>query len=244
METVSLTIAKPSTRILGNRLGQMLTGIGLLVGIGMILTSLLSVKDYMLLIQEDGIIENGSATLWFLAAIVSVCGFSSNRSIKRFVLVGLILFFVICGGEEISWGQRLVGFHGPEALLDVNKQHETNIHNIGSISVFSNVFLLLTVSFFVGIPWIARSSNRRWQSIKAILPTVSPDTKRIYLISFVMWVIIGLRFGTLGFHPYSLWGYYTQMDDEFFEFFAAYSFFAFSVLDVFRLPKSEAIKQN
>ncbi len=53
-----------------------------------------------------------------------------------------------------------------------------------------------------------------------------------YLIGLLTWIIIGVRFGTLGFHPFSLWGYYTQMDDEIFELFAAYSFFSFSFLDL------------
>ncbi len=55
----------------------------------------------------------------------------------------------------------------------------------------------------------------------------------IFLISLSIWVFVGIRFGTLGFHPFSFYAekYYTQMDDEVFEFLAAYSFFAFSIMD-------------
>ena len=37
----------------------------------------------------------------------------------------------------------------------------------------------------------------------------------------------------MGFHPFSFYAqeYYTQMDDEIFELFAAYSFFAFTIMD-------------
>jgi len=33
-------------------------------------------------------------------------------------------------GEELSWGQRLVGFATPEALLDRDKQEEASLHNL------------------------------------------------------------------------------------------------------------------
>jgi len=34
--------------------------------------------------------------------------------------------------EEISWGQRIFGLRTPELLLEVNRQKELNLHNIGS----------------------------------------------------------------------------------------------------------------
>jgi hypothetical protein len=49
-----------------------------------------------------------------------------------------------------------------------------------------------------------------------------------------VWVFLGVRFGTLGFHPFSLWDHYTQMDDEMFEFGAAYAFVSLSVCDLTR----------
>lgn len=52
-------------------------------------------------------------------------------------------------------------------------------------------------------------------------------------MALTTWVIVGLRFGTLGFHPYSFYAenYYTQLDDELFEFLIAFSFFSFAVLN-------------
>lgn len=241
--TMNNYVVRPRAR----HLGTMLLGISIVIGAVVIGIAALNVDAYSKLIDEDGIIENASATLWLLAAIAGTLAlFTQKRRLtaSRIVLGLLLVFFVLCGGEEISWGQRILGFQGPQQLVALNKQHETNLHNIGSISVFSNVFFVLTLIFFLGLPWLAGQSNMRskgwWQS----LPKVSSDARRIYLIGFLVWVIIGIRFGTLGFHPYSLWGYYTQMDDEIFEFYTAYSFFAFSVLDLFCLPKSESDAQN
>jgi len=43
---------------------------------------------------------------------------------------GLALFCFVVAGEEISWGQRLVGFVPPEVFLQKNYQEEANLHNI------------------------------------------------------------------------------------------------------------------
>jgi hypothetical protein len=41
------------------------------------------------------------------------------------------LFFI--AGEEIAWGQRLLGFGTPATLQAVNVQNETTLHNISSL---------------------------------------------------------------------------------------------------------------
>ncbi len=45
-----------------------------------------------------------------------------------YILAGIGLVFV--AGEEISWGQRIIGFATPDYLLDNNIQEELNLHNI------------------------------------------------------------------------------------------------------------------
>lgn len=93
------------------------------------------------LAQEDGLIENIGAISFFLTAI----GFgylyfkSKGRPNNRFfgkqthrnIYFGLLaLLFVVVGGEEISWGQRIIGWETPEAISKLNRQNETNIHNL------------------------------------------------------------------------------------------------------------------
>ncbi len=43
---------------------------------------------------------------------------------------GLALFCFVVAGEEISWGQRLIGFVPPEVFLQKNYQVEANFHNL------------------------------------------------------------------------------------------------------------------
>ena len=145
----------------------------------------------------------------------------------------LIIFFIVCAGEEITWGQRIFGIKSPEILKAINVQNETTLHNIGSISIFSNAFFLLTLIFFLFIPFL------KWKFFKLenflnfySFPTPNRFVVYVFLVSLFIWLFIGIRFGTLGFHPFSFYAqkYYTQMDDEIFELFAAYSFFAFSIM--------------
>jgi hypothetical protein len=52
--------------------------------------------------------------------------------IKQFVYLALALLFFFGAGEEISWGQRILGFETPEPIAQVNKQEEFNAHNLAA----------------------------------------------------------------------------------------------------------------
>ena len=45
-------------------------------------------------------------------------------------LLGLSLFFFVCAGEELSWGQRIFGFKTPTEIVAQNEQAEFNLHNM------------------------------------------------------------------------------------------------------------------
>jgi len=127
-----------------------------------------------------------------------------------------------------------LNFDTPDVVRAVNVQNETNIHNIGSISVFENAFFLLNVAFFLLLPFfVAKHSVIRNYLRYYRFPTPCRWATYVFLITLSVWMFIGIRFGTLGFHPFSILPekYYTQMDDEIFELFAAYSFLSFAVMD-------------
>ena len=78
-------------------------------------------------------------------------------------------FFV--AGEEISWGQRLLGIATPEALSEVNIQHEITLHNTYLLTpVFS--FAQLLVGFLPALaaltPW-QRLLPPRWDAWRRVL---------------------------------------------------------------------------
>ena len=200
--------------------------LAIFMALGFLVAAIWNPSFYQNLIAEDGVVEANSSFFWFLAALGMAHWSWKNRAARGVLPVALVLLgaFVACGGEEISWGQRIFGFATPDALGAVNKQNETNLHNIGSISVFSNVFFLASALFFL-LPLVPKF-RACWQ----VLQWVHPDATRIFLVGLGVWMVIGLRFGTLGFSPLSLWGHYTQMDDEIYEFFAAFAFCAFAWL--------------
>ncbi len=204
-----------------------------------IILALYDIESYSRLIKEDGIVEYCSAIFWFLSAII-VCFHTiklSRGKINTYQFISnivLMTLFIVCSGEEISWGQRLFGIEASELIKSINVQNEITLHNIGSISVFSNIFFLLTVVFFLFVPFLIRKHTR----IKHVLyfchfPIPNRFAMYVYIVSLFVWIFVGLRFGTLGFHPFSFFPeqYYTQMDDEIFELFAAYSFLCFSILN-------------
>jgi hypothetical protein len=223
-------------------LALLLLGVAAVIGAVFIALALVDVDAYSRFIAEDGLVEYGSSILWFSAAIASLASLVVLRRraprlsrVNQCVYLLVILFFIVAGGEEISWGQRLIGYEPPADLLAVNKQREANLHNIGSISVYANTFFLVTVGVFILAP-ILQKRNRRVRDFTTHhrLPVVDRLATHVFVIVLGVWVFLGVRFGTLGFHPFSLWDHYTQMDDEMFEFGAAYAFVSLSVCDLTR----------
>jgi hypothetical protein len=126
-------------------------------------TLLIKGSTFDSLIQEDGFIE-WLGTLGFLAA--SGLFFAawrrarhgSHPPVARLSLLGLALLFFLFGGEEISWGQRLLGISTPESVAASNVQDETNLHNLGFLQNtlgVAELFQLFWWSFGVAIPVIA-----------------------------------------------------------------------------------------
>lgn len=69
-------------------------------------------------------------TFYFVLAFVFSITLAVTRSQQRlfFSLLAAALFYVVM--EEISWGQRIIGFETPELLMEHNIQQEANLHNL------------------------------------------------------------------------------------------------------------------
>lgn len=88
---------------------------------------------FYLLQQEDHVVEWAQFALCLFtaaAAVVAVrqVGFRPRPAAVVLVLLAVGCFFL--AGEEISWGQRVIGIETPAALAEANQQSETNLHNI------------------------------------------------------------------------------------------------------------------
>jgi hypothetical protein len=101
-----------------------------LAGAGVVLMLALARMDaatYDLLVQEDRFVEWLTVAFFIAAAILGAI-----RAIRfRALGDGLVaLFCIAAAGEEVSWGQRFIGFTPPEVFLANNAQQEANLHNL------------------------------------------------------------------------------------------------------------------
>jgi hypothetical protein len=129
--------------------------------------------------DEDGLIENLGATFFITSSFLfftiffkssgsgnSFGKFHTNRNVF-YLLLGI--FFIICFGEEISWGQRIIGWNTPAMMEDINIQGETNLHNLkifyknrdkplsfNMLTLFSAFWL----SYFILVPLVSKFSHR------------------------------------------------------------------------------------
>lgn len=115
------------------------------------------------LTHEDSVTETLSAALYLLAAGLFLVLWI-RRGFSRVFILGYALLFLVVGGEEISWGQRLLGLETPETLDEINVQGETNLHNIDGIHQhvrMAGLLVVLLIAFIMPlaqrfVPFFAR----------------------------------------------------------------------------------------
>jgi hypothetical protein len=121
------------------------------------------------MLPEDHYFENVGAISLFVTSLLFFYGFGIARKslakswmslVKQLIYLGVALLFFFGAGEEISWGQRIFGFKTPQALAQVNKQDELNLHNLAIMEnskffTADRLFDVFWFSFGVLIPAIA-----------------------------------------------------------------------------------------
>lgn len=89
------------------------------------------------LTAEDHLVEYLGAIALFVSSILFFLIFVHLTRTKndvprlhKLAYLGLALLFFFGGGEEIAWGQRILGIETPESIESVNVQGDTTIHNL------------------------------------------------------------------------------------------------------------------
>ena len=89
------------------------------------------------LLHEDSAIEwvtaLASAAAAVAAAYVARLLWSDGRRRHAAMYALVAIGAILATGEEMSWGQRVVGFGTPESLREANEQEELNVHNLGDV---------------------------------------------------------------------------------------------------------------
>lgn len=89
---------------------------------------------YGFLTRSEGAVEFLTFVAFLLGGVaLFAAALTTRRLLTRcaYVFGGIVLLFF--AGEEISWGQRIIGFATPDFLADLNFQGEFNIHNIRAV---------------------------------------------------------------------------------------------------------------
>ncbi len=63
-------------------------------------------------------------------ALVRMRARGDSGRVLQLSYLGLALLLFVAAGEEISWGQRLIGLETPESVRRINAQGEINLHNL------------------------------------------------------------------------------------------------------------------
>ena len=146
---------------------------------------------YYLVVQEDQYLEWASFWGFIVAGGIYLSSawqqFNANRQLPWFVF-GLSLFCFLVAMEEISWGQRLLGYKPPDFFLEENYQQELNLHNVIDTGLRKLVLQMILLGYGVIL-----SAASVWEPIGRLLVRlriVAPHPALIvsFLAMFVMYI--------------------------------------------------------
>ncbi|MFY0680765.1 MAG: hypothetical protein JXR13_09355 [Thalassovita sp.] len=122
---------------------------------------------------EDGLIEYGTSLLLMTASLALFWRAYLSDGMTSFLLGLYSLLFIFAAGEEISWGQRIVGWESSEFFLEHNRQYETTIHNLVvggeqlASTLFGSFLTVMLLLYLIVLPltyghigWITTLSRR------------------------------------------------------------------------------------
>lgn len=143
--------------------------------------STLSVLDpdvYYQHVQEDQPLE--WATFWgfMVAAILFMRAAILQRQTGQVRLpwffAGVAAFCVVVGMEEISWGQRVLGYTPPHYFLENNFQQELNFHNVMATSLRKQLLGAIFVVYGLLLPLLRRipKGNAVLQKLQITSPPI------------------------------------------------------------------------
>lgn len=166
--------------------------------------AVLSPESLESLAQEDGPVE--WLTFGFFAAASLAYGVGAWRGsgARRAALAALALLCLAVAGEEISWGQRLLGFMPPEAFLSTNAQQEANLHNLLH-RFFQPKWLVvsLLLGWGAALPLLKRSAAGRLGALEPALQAACPPE------DLLPWAVLGASL--LVAYPVDFTGEYVEL---------------------------------
>jgi hypothetical protein len=154
-------------------------------------TALMGKEAYKWFTGEDGASENLQVLFWGLALILGLIAMLRlwKAGAKVFALLYLLLDFgmIFIIGEEISWGQRIFGWETSESMKAINKQEETNIHNIEGIGDKIKWLHVLMGAYGTILPLVFLRAQMSARPLDAVSLLVPHYTLLPYFFTTLVW---------------------------------------------------------
>jgi len=153
--------------------------IGALVAAGLYATLFVGEGAADVVHGEDKAIEYLGALALLVAAVAFFLCFLRTRGSSEYTPVNKLAFlllalaFLFGAGEEISWGQRILGVETPQAIAESNAQQELTFHNLSALDgvfTFENAFQLFWLGFGVAIPLLCALSATSRRLVARLMP--------------------------------------------------------------------------
>lgn len=162
-----------------------LTSVGLLA---LILFWVIFKDDFPDLYLEDGFFESGTAILFLMSSTICLFGVFAGSKRNYLLLLPTVLFFVF-GMEEISWGQRLMGWQTPSYIERINQQNETNIHNLLNGNLVSTIITTTVALFLLASEKLGKWTEGNRQSAHKLFNYPRREFELIGLILLVLGIL-------------------------------------------------------
>ena len=161
--------------------GTLVNGAVLAIAAALGLWSEVAPGSYYAVVQEDGPVEWGTFWAFAAAAGLAVRELVVSPGRQRWGLAAVATLCAFIALEEISWGQRLLGYRPPVYFLEHNFQQELNVHNVASRSARKLAVQALIAGYGVVLPLLCTIPRAARLAIKAFhrsapVPGVRPST--------------------------------------------------------------------
>lgn len=114
---------------------------------------------YYFSIQEDEYLEWSTFWAFLVAAVLflrAAPDFRRKTHQLPWFLFGVAVFCFVVAMEEISWGQRIIGYRPPVYFLEHNFQQEFNIHNVVDADYRKLALTFVIAGYGIVLPIAAR----------------------------------------------------------------------------------------
>lgn len=168
--------------------------VSIVAGFVLVFTNVSAFENYT---REDGVVEWLTVAGLLLGAFTCFGRVVTLRRWKPLLflffigLMGAVLFFG--AGEEISWGQRLLGVQSPDYFKENNAQGETNIHNliVGGQKlnriIFTILLAIVLVVYIVLVPFLYKRKAGMRRLVDGFgVPLPQPYQIAAFLVMFAL----------------------------------------------------------